>query len=103
MKYKFLLLLFSVALIALSCDNKKSHRQILLENIDDYKKEVSIDVKTYKPEHSFEQQTDTILNNGYTIKLKTYLDMDRSVVFKQTKDTINYQTHYRNFKFDIYI
>ncbi|MDG4715778.1 hypothetical protein [Winogradskyella marincola] len=86
-----------------SCEGRITKNQALLKDIEEYKKTVSVQVDVYNPENYTERQVDTLLNNGFRVKIKAYTDMDNSVLFTKIKDTINYQTYYRNFKFDILI
>ncbi|WP_299130376.1 hypothetical protein [uncultured Winogradskyella sp.] len=86
-----------------SCEGRKSEREALLKDIQYFKKTVTIEVDDYKPATYIEQQKDTILSNGYRVKIKTFSDMDNSVLFTIIRDTINYQTYYRNYKFEIQV
>lgn len=101
---KKLLGLFLLLIIAFtSCEGRKTQSQALSEDIEEFKKEVTLEIAVYKPENYMEREVDTLLHNGYRVKIKTYSDMDNTVLFTKIKDTINYQTHYRNFKFDIQV
>ncbi|WP_296386123.1 hypothetical protein [Winogradskyella sp.] len=84
-----------------SCEGRKTQNQALSESIEEFKKKVSFEVDVYHPETYAESEVDTLLSNGYRVKIKTYADMENSVLFSKIKDTINYQTYYRNFKFEI--
>lgn len=99
--------LFGLILILIigftSCDGRKTKNQALLESIEEFKKSASLEVNVYVPETYLEREVDTLLSNGYRVKIRTYSDMSNSVLFTKIKDTINYQTNYRNFKFDIRI
>jgi hypothetical protein len=101
MKHFSVLLLLFVAFI--SCEGRKTQNQALAEDIEDFKKVVSYEVNVYVPETYMEREVDTLLSNGFYIKIKTYSDMDNSVLFTKIKDTVNYQTYHRNFKFDIIV
>lgn len=94
-----LLLLLAIAFT--SCEGRKTQRQALSESIAEFKKSVNIEINVYIPETYIEQDVDTLMNNGFRVKIKTYADMSNAVRFSKIKDTINYQTYYRNFKFDI--
>lgn len=99
-----LLGLFIVLIVALtSFEVLKTQSQALSEDIKVFTESVDISLDVYEPEAYVERETDTILSNGYHIKIKTYADMDHSVLFTKIKDTLNYQTYYRNFKFDILV
>lgn len=86
-----------------SCDGRKTKNQALNESVDNFKKSVTIQVDEFVPEKYAEREVDTTLFNGFKIKIKHYTDMDNSVLFSKIKDTINYQTYYRNFKFDVMV
>ncbi|WP_179006364.1 hypothetical protein [Winogradskyella forsetii] len=94
-----LLLLLTIAFT--SCEGRKTQRQALSESIEEFKKTVHFETKVYIPETYLEQEIDTLMSNGFRVKIKTYADMSNAVRFSKIKDTINYQMHYRNFKFDI--
>jgi len=94
--------LFLILIIGFtSCDGRISQNHALLESIEEFKKNVSFETNVYIPETYLELEVDTLFSNGYRVKIKTYSDMYNSVLFTKIKDTINYQTHYRNYKFDI--
>ncbi len=96
-----LLLILSIGFT--SCDGRITQNQALSKSIEEFKKSASLEVNVYVPETYLEHEVDTLLSNGYRVKIKTYSDMANSVVFTKIKDTVNYQTHYRNFKFNISI
>lgn len=100
MKHFFGLLLI-LAISFTSCDGKKTKNQALSESIEEFKKTVNFETNVYIPESYMEREVDTLLSNGYRVKIKSYSDMTNSVRFSKIKDTINYQTHYRNFKFEV--
>ena len=84
-----------------SCEGKKTQGQALSESIEEFKKTVNFETNVYIPETYMEREVDTLMSNGYRVKIKAYSDMTNSVRFSKIKDTINYQTHYRNFKFEV--
>ncbi|WP_417875678.1 hypothetical protein [Winogradskyella sediminis] len=99
---KHLLAIVTLCIIALmSCEGRKTQQQALSESIEEFKKTVSFEKRVYIPESYMEQEVDTLMSNGFRVKIKTYADMTNAVHFSKIKDTINYQTYYRNFKFDI--
>lgn len=99
--------IFGVLLIIVlgftSCEGRITKNQALAKDIEEFNKTVSLEIDVYKPESFTERQVDTTLSNGFRVKIKAYTDMDNSVLFTKIKDTINYQTYYRNFKFDILV
>lgn len=87
----------------ISCDGRQTKTQALIESIEEFKRSAKLEVNVYLPDTYMEQEFDTIMSNGFRVKIRSYSDMDNSVLFSKIKDTINYQTHYRNFKFEINI
>ncbi|WP_407557125.1 hypothetical protein [Winogradskyella sp. 4-2091] len=98
---KNLILLFIITIAFASCENRRTQSQALSESIEEFKKTVNFESNVFIPENYIEREVDTLMSNGYRVKIKTYSDMTNTVLFSKIKDTINYQTHYRNFKFDI--
>ena len=99
--------ILSIAMVLLlgftNCEGRKTQHQALSEDIEEYNKTVNIEIDVFIPEIYMEREVDTVLHNGYRVKIKTYIDMENSVLYTKIKDTINYQTHYRNYKFDILV
>ncbi|MFC0605830.1 hypothetical protein [Winogradskyella pulchriflava] len=102
MRY-FIGLLLLLFIASVSCEGRKSSSQALAEDVEEFIKNVTTEVDIYVPKDYTEREVDTLMNNGYSIKIKTYSDMENSVLFTKIKDTVNYQTYYRNFKFDILV
>ncbi|WP_282044506.1 hypothetical protein [Winogradskyella flava] len=101
---KRLLGLFIILIIVFtSCEGRKTQYQALTEDIEEFNKKVTIELDVYEPKSYVEREVDTLLSNGYHIKIRTYTDMENSVRFTKVKDTINYQTHYRYNKYDILV
>ena len=98
---KTIVLLVLLCIGFASCDGRKSHNGSLSDSIEMFKKTVKIEMSSYTPETYVEQKVDTLLSNGFRVHIKTYSDMETNVVYSKIKDTINYKTHYRNYKFDI--
>ena len=94
-------LLLLLAIGFTSCEGRKTQHQALSDSIEDFKKKVNFETNVYIPETYFEHEVDTLMGNGFRVKIKTYTDMTNSVRFSKIKDTINYQTYYRNFKFEV--
>ena len=90
-----------IAVISTSCDGRKSQSEALTESIKEFSEKVTLQKDVYKPNDYIERQTDTLLSNGFRVKIKAYTDLNNSVLFTHIKDTINYNTYYRNFKIDI--
>jgi len=101
---KHLLGLLIVIIISVtSCEGRKTKSQALSESIKNFNKTINFETNTYIPETYIEHEVDTLMSNGYHVKIKAYSDMSNAVKFSKIKDTINQQTHYRNFKFDIIV
>jgi hypothetical protein len=99
---KHLLGLLVILVIGLtSCEGRKTSNQALSESIEEFRKNATIEVDVFIPETYVEKEVDTVLSNGYRVHIKTFTDFENSVRFSKIKDTINYQTHYRNYKFEI--
>jgi len=96
-----LILLLLITIGFTSCEGRKTQNQALSESIEEFKKTVNFETNVYIPESYMEREVDTLISNGYRVKIKTFTDMANSVRFSKIKDTINYQTHYRNFKFEV--
>lgn len=94
-------LLFVLIIVFTSCDRRQAKDQALKESIEEFKKKINFERHVYIPETYVEREVDTLLSNGYRVRIKTYSDMFNSVLFSKIKDTINYQTYFRNFKFEI--
>ncbi|NRD21450.1 hypothetical protein HNV08_15450 [Winogradskyella eckloniae] len=98
---QLILLLILVGSLSISCEGRKTQHQALSESIEEFKKTVNFETHNYIPETYLEQKVDTVLSNGFRVKIKTFSDSTNAVRFSKIKDTINHQTHYRNFKFEI--
>ncbi|WP_372935539.1 hypothetical protein [Seonamhaeicola sp.] len=93
--YKIILLLILPIIITFcSCESRQSKNDLLQESISKYKNDFKlIEVKNYYPKTYNEIITDTILSNGYTVKIKTFTDMNNAVSVVSKTSTI-YQTDY---------
>lgn len=100
--FKNLSLLFLLVVLCLiNCEGRRTNNQALKQDINDFKKDISFDNITYVPETYSEHIIDTSFNNGLSVKLKLYTDMTSSVLHTLIKDTINHQTHFRNYAFEV--
>jgi len=103
MKFLSSLLLVFILIFA-SCDGKDRSRYTHQEKLEKSKlSESFFEQVKYKPELYSEVKTDTILSNGFHIKLKVYSDMNAYVLRESKKDTINYKHYYRIFKGELII
>lgn len=96
-------LLLILVIAFTSCEGRKTQNQALSESIEEFNKKVTLQVEVYEPETCVEQEVDTLFSNGFHIKIKAYTDMTNSVLFTKIKDTINYQTYYRQFKINVLV
>ncbi len=101
-----LLILFILIIVTLtSCDGRgrkhKTNEDVLKENklLDSFTENIK-----YIPETYTEVETDTILSNGFRVKIKTYTEMEDNVFNEFTIDTIKYKFYYRNYtgKLDVF-
>ncbi|WP_157957220.1 hypothetical protein [Winogradskyella tangerina] len=96
---RILSFVFIVIIAFTSCEGRKTKAQALSEDIEEFRNSVTVEILVYEPESYVEREVDTLLHSGYRVKIKTFSDMENTVRVTQIKDTINYQTYYRNFKF----
>lgn len=86
-----------IVTLCFSCDGRdtvhKSHTEILKDNklLDSFSQHT-----TYIPEHYTERTVDTVLSSGFTIKIKSYTQMESAYLISEKKDSLNYKTYYRN-------
>lgn len=101
-----LLVLILLILIAFSsCDGSdrkhKTNKEVLKENkqLDSFSEYVK-----YIPETYSEVETDTILDNGFRVIIKTYTEMNDNVLNEFRIDTINHKFYYRTYtgKLDVF-
>ncbi|QRM90460.1 hypothetical protein FG167_14875 [Lacinutrix sp. WUR7] len=95
---KHLPLLFLLLAIALSsCDGRdKKHRTTQQDLIENKALDTFSDVVTYFPEKYTQVVTDTILSNGFEVKINTSTDMKNSVLNAFKVDTTNHKHYYRD-------
>ncbi|WP_274475532.1 hypothetical protein [Mangrovimonas aestuarii] len=101
-------LLFLLALplfiFAVSCDGRGraylSNKEVLMEHnlLESFSENVS-----YIPVDYTETITDTILSNGFSVRIKLFTDMENSKLLEYTKDTINYKEFYRETKAEVQV
>ena len=66
-----------------------------------FNKDFKAEIITYEPKDFITTEVDTTMSNGYKVNIKTYTDLENSVDYSDVKDSINYITRYRNYKFNI--
>lgn len=103
-QFIFLLVIATIGIVSISCDGRdrvfKTNTEVLIENklLDSFSENIS-----YVPETYTEVATDTILYNGFHVKLKTYTIMDKHVVNEFKQDSIVYKKYYREFATDVIV
>ena len=92
-----LLLLFLVSIITLiSCDGRKTKNDALKESITKFRDSVSpFEISEYIPNIYSEIKTDTILSNGFTVKISAITDMDHSILKEIKTDTTIVKQYHR--------
>lgn len=94
---KNVVLLFIIGFIILaSCDGRSSNNKSLSEKIDD-----TFNIEVYKPKGFVKRDTDTLLSNGFRVKITTTIDSSKKVTYTKKVNNVNQKTHYNNFKFQI--
>lgn len=102
---KYLPLLFLTIIIVLSsCDGRNKAFRTAADDLKDSKVLDSFsETTTYFPETYVEVVTDTLLNNGLQVKIKTYTDMEDIILNEFVADSIKYKHYYRNYTGEIHI
>jgi len=96
-KYIPLILLIFIVVLT-SCDGRdKASRTSQQDLIDNKVLDSFSEVIKYLPEEYTEVSTDTILSNGFQVKIKTLSDMQNSVLNEVIIDSIKYKHYYRNY------
>ena len=95
---KLLPLLLLVSIIFIGCDGRSRAKQTNAEVLQEHNLLDSFsEHNEYIPMEYTEVVTDTILSNGFKVKVKTYSDMDSSVLQSFEKDAIKHNLLYREF------
>jgi len=90
-----LLFILLISVLSFSgCDGRKTKAESLKDAVTQFKD--SLEIIEYIPEKYAEMKTDTILSNGFSISIKTYTNMKKSVITKHTIDTITHVSHHRD-------
>ena len=101
MKY-FTLFLFIIITVFASCDGRNKANKSNIENVANSKLSDSFFEKTeYIPEIYTQIDIDTLLSNGFRIKIIVYSDMESSYLNEFQLDSIKYKHFYRYFNADI--
>ncbi|MFG6687850.1 hypothetical protein ACGK9U_14800 [Mariniflexile sp. HNIBRBA6329] len=71
----------------ISCNGGKTKSDSLKESVEKFKDTLgTLEIEEYIPKEYAEVTTDTLLSNGFSISIKTYTDMNRSVKFQYKVD-----------------
>ncbi len=89
-------MIFAVTLT--NCDGRKTKSEALKESVEKFRDSIEpVNIVEYIPKVYSEVKTDTILSNGFVVKIKNYTDMQNSVSHKYQADSITSRTNiYRN-------
>lgn len=92
--YKISLILISIFSVALTnCDGRKTKSEALKESVEKFRDSIEpINIVEYIPKVYSEVKTDTILSNGFVVKIKNYTDMQNSVSHNYQVDSITTRT-----------
>ncbi|WP_400079983.1 hypothetical protein [Winogradskyella sp. R77965] len=95
-------LLLILGIATTSCEGRKSQNQALAESIEAFKEATIFEKVMYTPETYHEVVIDTLLSNGFRVKIKTYSDMNNSTLLEEfKKDTTIYKKFYREHLSDL--
>ncbi len=96
-----LLLVFFIGLT--SCNNK-SKNDYLKESISQYQDSTkSIEVIKYIPREYSEIKTDTILSNGFIVKVITFSNMNTPLIKNSKLNFVNYKNYFRPIECDVIV
>ncbi|MEN3323995.1 hypothetical protein VP395_09670 [Mariniflexile soesokkakense] len=88
----------------ISCNGGKTKNDTLKESVEKFKDTLgTLEIEEYIPKEYTEINSDTILSNGFNVKIKTFTDMNHSVVNEFKQDSIIFKHHYREFNAQIRI
>lgn len=90
--------LVAILLLAvMNCEGRTTRNHALAEDIEEFKKDTIIEKTTYFPQEHEETINDTILSNGYRIKVRFFSDMNSQILDEVTKENIVYKQYHREF------
>jgi hypothetical protein len=101
-KQIYLVISIIILTVSVGCDGRdrmhKTNEEVLIENklLDSFS-----EVIEYFPETYTEIDKDTILSNGFKVKIKSFTNLNSSVLAVSKKDTIVYKEYFRDFINDI--
>ncbi|MDO7173602.1 hypothetical protein [Mariniflexile sp. AS56] len=93
-----LLAILLISLAVLNCNGGKTKKDTLKTSVEKFKDSIgALEIVKNFPETYSETLTDTILSNGFKVKIKTYANMESSVLNRFKVDTITHKHFYRDF------
>lgn len=94
---KLLFLVLITTITIFSCEGRKSKADALKESVTKFKDSLAtLEIVEFIPEKYAEVKTDSILSNGFSISIKTYTNMKKSVIVEHEMDTITNINHHRD-------
>ena len=101
---KLIVLTLGVVLVLLACNGGKTKRDALNESISKFKDSIEpIEIVEYIPKEYSEVVTDTILSNGFIVKIKSFTNMNESVLYTFTSNTENSNHYFRKIDSEIIV
>jgi hypothetical protein len=99
-----LIYILVIILACVSCNGGKTKTDALKTSVEKFKDSIgTLEIEKYIPETYSETITDTILSNGFKVKIKTFTDMNQNVVNEFKQDSITFKQLYREFNAQIRI
>lgn len=92
---KIVVLSICICTITLSCKGRMSKSEALKESLAEFNTVNNITTRIYHPLDYSEKTVDTLMSNGYHVVLKTYTDLDNSIVKSIKKNEISENHHFR--------
>ncbi|TXG35973.1 hypothetical protein [Seonamhaeicola maritimus] len=98
------ILSFVTSVILWSCEGRKSKNDLLQESISKYNDDlVPVNIIKYYPEAYTEIVKDSILSNGFKVKIKTFTNMDKSITKVSKSHTTKFKDHFRKIESDVVV
>lgn len=102
---KYILLVLFIGVVAFSsCDGRQTKQEALKQSVTKFKNSIkTTQIIEYFPSEYAEVQTDTMLSNGYRVKIKNFTSMTASVLEKATSKNSNYKHYFRQIESEIIV
>lgn len=96
--YRLLGLTFLISMVLVSCDGRDRAQKTNIEVLKEHKLFNSFSEHVqYTPKEYTEVITDTILSNSFRVEIKTYSDMQTSVLQTVKENVITHKLYFREF------